>query len=132
MNNKQAGNEFEREFCEILAIDGFWSHFMGGNRNGQPADIIAVRNKKAYLIDAKDCQNDRFVLSRIEANQDTAMRYWELCGNNQGLFVLKTSKGVYMLPYGVVQSLEIMGAKSLNIEQIEKYCKPYKEWEENA
>ena len=66
MNNKQAGNEFEREFCEILSKDGFWAHFMGGNRNGQPADIIAVRNEKAYLIDAKDCQNDRFVLSRIE------------------------------------------------------------------
>ena len=60
MNNKQAGTEFEREFCEILASDGFWSHFMGGNRNGQPADIIAVRHKKAYLIDAKDCKNDRF------------------------------------------------------------------------
>ena len=132
MNNKQAGNDFEREFCEMLAIDGFWAHFMGGNRNGQPADIIAVRNYKAYLIDAKDCKNDRFVLSRIEDNQHMAMRVWELCGNNQGLFALKTSKGVYMLPYGVVQSLEIMGAKSLNIEQIEKYCKPYKEWEENA
>ena len=132
MNNKQAGNEFEREFCEILASDGFWSHFMGGSKNGQPADIIAVRNEKAYLIDAKDCKNDRFEFRRIEANQDTAMRYWELCGNNQGLFALKTSKGVYMLPFGLAQSLEIMGAKSLNIEQIEKYCKPYKEWEENA
>ena len=90
MNNKQAGNEFEREFCEILAIDGFWSHFMGDNRNGQPADIIAVRNKKAYLIDAKDCKNDRFVLSRIEDNQHMAMRCWEICGNNQGLFALNT------------------------------------------
>ena len=57
VNNKQAGNEFEREFCEILAIDGFWSHFMGGNRNGQPADIIAVRNERSYLIDAKDCKH---------------------------------------------------------------------------
>lgn len=128
MNNKQAGNEFEREFCDMLASDGFWAHFMGGSKNGQPADIIAVRNEKAYLIDAKDCENDRFVFSRIEANQDTAMRYWEMCGNNQGLFALKTSKGVYMLRYGRIQSLECIGVKSLNIKQIETCCKPYEEW----
>lgn len=128
MNNKQAGNNFEREFCEQLARDKFWAHFMGGSKNGQPADIIAVRNEKAYLIDAKDCQNDRFVLSRIENNQDMAMRYWEMCGNNQGIFALNTSKGVYMLHYGVVQVLEIAGIKSLNMQAIEQYCTPYEEW----
>lgn len=128
MNNKQAGNEFEREFCEILAIDGFWSHFMGGNRNGQPSDIIAVRNEKAYLIDAKDCQNDRFEFRRIEDNQHMAMRVWELCGNNQGLFALNTSKGIYMLTYGIVQVLEMEDTKSLNMQSIEKYCTPYEEW----
>ena len=128
MNNKQAGNEFEREFCEMLAIDGFWSHFMGGNRNRQPADIIAVRNKKAYLIDAKDCKNDRFVLSRIEDNQHMAMRKWELCGNNQGLFALKTSNGVCMLTYGIVQVLEMADIKSLNMKSIEQYCVRYEDW----
>ena len=128
MNNKQAGNEFEREFCEILASDGFWSHFMGGNRNGQPADIIAVRNKKAYLIDAKDCKNDRFVLSRIEDNQHMAMRKWELCGNDQGLFALNTSKGIYMLTYGMVQVLEMADIKSLNMKSIEHYCVRYEDW----
>lgn len=132
MNNKQAGNEFEREFCKILSKDGFWSHFMGGNRNGQPADIIAVRNKKAYLIDAKDCQNDRFVLSRIEDNQHMAMRVWEICGNNQGLFALKTSEGVYMLAYGMVQVLEIAGVKSLNIDLIERNCYKYEDWRLDA
>ena len=128
MNNKQAGNNFEREFCEQLARDNFWVHFMGGSKNGQPADIIAVRNEHAYLIDAKDCQNDRFVLSRIENNQDMAMRYWEMCGNNQGIFALNTSKGVYMLRYGIVQVLEIAGIKSLNMQAIENYCTPYEEW----
>lgn len=128
MNNKQAGNNFEREFCEQLARDKFWAHFMGGSKNGQPADIVAVRNEHAYLIDAKDCQNDRFVLSRIENNQDMAMRYWEMCGNNQGIFALNTSKGVYMLRYGVAQVLEIAGIKSLNMQAIEQYCTPYEEW----
>ena len=128
MSNKQAGNNFEREFCEQLARDNFWAHFMGGSKNGQPADIIAVRNENAYLIDAKDCQNGRFPLSRIEDNQDMAMRYWEMCGNNQGLFALNTSIGVYMLPYGVVQVLELAGVKSLDMLNIKKHCKPYAEW----
>lgn len=132
MNNKQAGNEFEREFCEMLSKDGFWSHFMGGSKNGQPADIIAVRNERSYLIDAKDCQNDKFEFRRIEDNQRMAMRVWELCGNNQGLFALNTSKGVYMLTYGMVQVLEMADIKSLNMQAIEKYCTPYEEWGLNA
>ena len=132
VNNKQAGNEFERKFCEMLSKDGFWSHLMGGSKNGQPADIIAVRNERSYLIDAKDCKNDRFVLSRIEDNQHMAMRKWELCGNNQGLFVLNTSKGIYMLTYGMVQVLEMADIKSLNMQSIEKYCTPYAEWGLNA
>lgn len=132
MNNKQAGNKFEREFCEQLARDNFWAHFMGGSKNGQPADIIAVRNEKAYLIDAKDCQNDRFPLSRIEDNQDMAMRYWEMCGNNQGLFALRTSEGVYMLRYGRIQTLEALGHKSLNMMQIKANSTPYDKWKEVA
>ena len=128
MNNKQAGTAFEKEFCEQLAADGFWAHFMGGNKNGQPADIIAVRDEKAYLIDAKDCENDRFVFSRIEDNQDSAMRLWELCGNNQGLFALKTSKGIYILSYGRIQALQAIGIKSINIYQMQNICASYEEW----
>ena len=61
-----------------------------------------------------------------------AMRKWELCGNNQGLFALKTSKGIYMLTYGIVHVLEIADIKSLNMQSIEIFCKPYAEWGLNA
>ena len=61
-----------------------------------------------------------------------AMRCWELCGNNQGLFALNTSKGVYMLTYGIVQVLEMADIKSLNMQSIEKYCTSYEEWELDA
>jgi hypothetical protein len=128
MNNKQAGNKFEREFCEQLADDGFWAHFMGGNKNGQPADIIAVRNEVAYLIDTKDCKNDVFEFRRIEYNQDMAMIKWEMCGNNQGLFALNTSRGVYMLQYGVIQALQCVGLNQLNIGGIMIHAKSYEEW----
>lgn len=128
MNNKQAGTALEKEFCEQLAADGFWAHFMGGSKNGQPADIIAVRNEEAYLIDAKDCQNDIFRFSRIENNQDMAMRYWEMCGNNQGLFALNTSEGIYMLQYGKVQALQCVGVKQLNINDIKYHAENYLKW----
>ena len=128
MNNKRAGNKFEREFCEQLASDGFWAHFMGGNRNGQPADIIAVKDEIAYLIDAKDCKHDMFDFRRIEDNQDMAMIKWEMCGNNQGLFALNTSKGVYMLRYGVVQTLQCLGMKQLNIGGMMIHAKSYEKW----
>ena len=49
-SNKKLGNLFEREFCEILAQHGFWVHNLTQNANGQPADIIAVRNGQAYLV----------------------------------------------------------------------------------
>ena len=128
MNNKQAGNRFEKEFCEQLSKDGFWAHFMGGSKNGQPADIIAVRNEVAYLIDTKDCKNDVFEFRRIEDNQDMAMIKWEMCGNNQGLFALNTSMGVFMLRYGVVQALQCMGIKQLNIAGMMTHAELYTEW----
>ena len=39
-----------------------------------------------------------------------------------------TSKGVYMLTYGIVQVLEMADIKSLNMQSIEKYCTSYEEW----
>ncbi len=130
MNNKRAGMAFERRFCEMLARDGFWAHFTGGNKNGQPADIIAARNREAYLIDAKDCENDRFVFSRIEDNQEMAMKRWAACGNGDGLFALNTSEDVFLLTYSDVKKLEAVGAKSIGLNKIKEICIPYAEWKE--
>ena len=35
-NNKKNGNHFEEEFCELLALHGFWAHNMAQNQVGQP------------------------------------------------------------------------------------------------
>ena len=71
--NRKIGNSFETEFCELLFQYGFWCHNMAQNAAGQPADIIAVKGKTAYLIDCKVCSNNRFPLSRVEENQHFAM-----------------------------------------------------------
>lgn len=100
--NKKIGNDFEREFCELLAAEGFWVHNLAMNSAGQPADVIAVRNGKAFLIDCKHCSGKGFDLRRIEENQQFAMKLWEERGNGVGWFALKVKESIYMICYEVL------------------------------
>ena len=52
--NRTVGNQFEEELCGLLAEHGWWAHNMAQNQTGQPADVIAVKNNIAVLIDCKD------------------------------------------------------------------------------
>ena len=81
MINKKLGNDFEQELCQILADAGYWTHNFANRKNGQPADIIAVRSGGAYLIDAKVCSYEVFPFKRIEETQHLAMDMWLECGN---------------------------------------------------
>lgn len=101
MSNKSDGNTFEKEFAELLGQNGFWVHNLQQNVFGQPADIIAARNGKTFLIDCKVCANDTFCLSRIEENQALAMNHWQKCGNGTGWFALKFTSEIYMVPYPI-------------------------------
>ena len=106
MNNKKIGNRFEQELCDKLYDSGFWSHLLNANKAGQPADIIAVRNKHAHIIDCKVCSDNTFALSRIEENQDTAMDLWRECGNEIGWFALKLdefSTDIYFISHFVMR-----------------------------
>ena len=98
MSNKQLGNSFEAELCEILSDEGFWSHNLAQNAAGQPADVIAVKDGEAYLIDCKVCSQGKFPFSRIEDNQELAMEMWCDCNNGEGLFALKFDTHIYMVP----------------------------------
>lgn len=106
MSNKKLGNSFEAELCEILSEHGFWCHNLAQNSSGQPADVIAARNGKAYLIDCKVCSTAKgFALSRVEENQYLSMSLWEDCGNGQGWFAMKLPNGtIIMVPDIVVKA----------------------------
>ena len=69
MINKKLGNDFEQELCEILADAGYWVHNFANRKNGQPADIIAVRSGGAYLIDAKVCTYEVFPWTCVVAEE---------------------------------------------------------------
>ncbi len=99
MTNRLSGIAFERELCSMLAVHGFWVHNIAQTASGQPADIIAVKNGRAYLIDCKVCANGKFDTRRIEENQDAAMCLWRDCGNGVGWFALKLDDEVRIIPH---------------------------------
>ena len=127
MSNRALGNSFESELCDKLYHYGFWTHNMTQNKAGQPADVIAVKNGKAYLIDAKVCSDGKFPLSRIEENQELAMTLWKECGNEQGWFALKVQEKVYMVSHTVVIALKNRQSV-LSFDDITKVGIPFERW----
>lgn len=121
MINKKLGNDFEQDLCEILADAGFWVHNFANRKNGQPVDIIAVKNGRAFLIDAKVCTYEVFPFKRIEDNQQLAMDMWIECGNTTPYFALKARNEVYMVTYTTIKDLMRKGKKQLNFEDMNKY-----------
>ena len=127
-SNRAVGNAFEQEFSELLYAYGFWCHRLTQDSAGQPADVIAVRNKTAYLIDCKDCSSKGFDLRRVEENQITAMQLWDECGNGQGWFAIKVPTGdIYMLPLVVVLAHKSRQS-SLSYTEIHEFGKPFDVW----
>lgn len=125
--NKKVGNDFEAEFCDILSANGLWVHNMAQNKAGQPADVIAVKNKTAYLIDCKVCGNERFSLSRVEENQHFAMGLWKQCGNGEGWFALKVNDEIIMIPHFNMVALSYEKS-ALNLTDIREYGTPLERW----
>ena len=93
MSNKKIGDDFEREFCEILSGHGFWVHNFAQNQDGQPADNMP------YIIDCKVCEKGIFKLSRIEENQILSMQHWLDTGNSDTWFALKVGDDILMISY---------------------------------
>jgi Holliday junction resolvase len=130
MTNKKIGNGFEQELCEKLAEYGFWTHNLAMNKSGQPADVIAVKNKIAYLIDAKVVSTSRgFALSRVEENQDLAMDLWNERGNGQGWFAFKITKTdeIYMIPHVCIKAL-MVSQSTLSVIEIHQMGKTLEKW----
>lgn len=128
ISNKKLESNFEREFCEILFNNGFWVHNFVQNHDGQPADVIAVKNRAAALIDCKVCKNDEFPLSRIEENQKLSMELWEKRAKWKGWFALKTTRGTFMMPFFVLLCNLSNSITVLNLSDIIRYSIPLEDW----
>ena len=128
MSNRKTGNAFENEFCEMLFNEGYWVHNLTQNNAGQPADVIAVKNGKAFLIDCKVCEGNSFPLSRIEPNQHSAMSLWKQSGNGNGWFALRLNDGsVYMLDHDLMKAFGV-GSSIINEDSIRHYGQDFERW----
>jgi len=89
-NRQKIGKDFENELCEKLRQKGFWVHQVINNY-GQNMDMIAVRNKEMFLIDAKHCSANSFPLSRVEENQISSAELFNKCwgDDEHSLFAFK-------------------------------------------
>lgn len=125
--NKKLGNTFEAEFCEMMFEHGFWVHNMAQNQAGQPADVIAVKNNKAWLVDCKVCSDKTFPISRIEENQHLSMELWKESGNGEGWFALKVEDHVFMIPHFTMKALSHEKA-TLNFNDIVEYGTLFEKW----
>lgn len=128
MNNRKLGNSFESHLCDLLFNQGFWVHNLAQNQAGQPADVIAVKNRIAYLIDCKVCSGKGFPLSRVEENQDSSMEFWNDCGNGEGWFALNHAVGIYMIPHSTVKVFMESEKSSLTEQDILRYGIPLDKW----
>ena len=128
LTNKKIGNEFESEFCQLLFDHGWWVHNLTQNAAGQPADVIAVKDHKALLIDCKVCIRKGFALSRVEENQHFAMNLWRDRGNGEAWFAIKTVEGeIIMIPHLTIKA--VSHEKSvMNLEDLREYGTKFERW----
>lgn len=127
MTNKKIGNDFESDFCEILFEQGFWVHNFAQNQDGQPADVIAARNGKTYLIDCKVCSVRGFALSRMEENQDLSMELWKSTGNGEGWFAVLIGEQIVMIPHFTVKALRATQSY-MNELELREYGTSLEKW----
>lgn len=127
-HNKRIGNSFERDLCLSLSGYGFWAHNLAQNSQGQPFDVLAAKDGKAYPIDCKVCENNRFRLERIEENQSLAMMRWRETGNGDGWFALKLNNGeVWFLTIDTLERMALT-QKTLNLDEIKQLGVSLREW----
>lgn len=97
MNNKSLGNNFEKEYAEILKKKGYWVTFLSPKQHigSQPCDLIAIKNNMPILIDCKTCRTHLFPVRRIEENQRQAFKRYMKCGNTEFILAIKYNNKIY-------------------------------------
>ena len=121
------GNETEDYIAKFFKSKGYWAYITPKKFNGQPIDIIAIKESNAWLVDAKHLRKEdkSFPFSRIEPNQRNSMEYakkfakvenigfcicWDICPGK-----------VFFLHYDKLIEYEEKGRKSAKLEELEDF-----------
>lgn len=118
-DNRSTGGLFEQELSHILADNGFWVHVMQQNKSGQPADIIAVKERFHTLIDCKVCDQGFFSFDRIEENQKYAMKRFFSRAGELCYFALKLpDDSIRMVSLSLIEILQSRSRKRISAEDM--------------
>ena len=90
ISNKKLGNNWEKEYAEILSKKGYWVTFLTPHKNtgAQPCDLVAIKNNIGKLIDCKTCATHLFPIKRIEENQRQCFKKYSKCGNTDFILAI--------------------------------------------
>lgn len=86
--NKKIGNNCEKELIYLLSNNGWWCHLFAYKAEGQPCDVIALKNNIPLLIDVKHCSKKRFEFSNIQVNQRNCFSLAYKKGNSKCGFAI--------------------------------------------
>lgn len=123
-NNRSLGGSVERMALAELSKRGWWCHLMAQGSQGQPCDIVAMKDGRGMLLDAKRCQGLRFPLSRVEPNQRACFLLAESKGNHElGLIVwFEPLKQFRLIPWDAVKEASAAGRASISAEEATPLC----------
>lgn len=126
LSNKKRGSTFEEEFANLLSQYGFWAHVVAPNpKDGsQPFDVIAQKYGRAYNFDCKTVAGYKFLLRRIEENQEKAFTRLASCGNHSNYFVFKRSDGSIWL----TDAYYCISEKQAGLKSVEPGIVTLEEW----
>lgn len=129
MDNKAIGTKFENEFAKLLFSYGFWVHNLTINSSGQPADILATKKRRAFLIDCKVASTNKgFELSRIEDNQYYAMQLWMERYGDDGWFAIKYKEGIIMITLYKLEYARHLGLSTITYEKALEIGITFERW----
>lgn len=120
-NQIKIGTEYEVELAKWLKNHKFWAYNMPRKTNGQPCDIVAIKNNTAILMDAKHVRKEEisFPFSRIEPNQISSFAYAKGFANISYLgfaIFFERENEWFWLPYDEFVKAYSFGEKSVNKE----------------
>lgn len=120
--NKDIGDRYEGKLLQTLRVMGYWCHLFAYKPEGQPCDIVAIRDNIPFLIDVKHCEGHRFMFKDIRPNQRTCFALAGMKGNTNCGFAIffEEVPGWRWLPYDDLCKMEGDGWRSVK----EDDCQP--------
>ena len=119
------GSDFEQEFANLLSQYGFWATVLPKQRDGsQPFDVIAQKYGRAYNFDCKTVESKRFMLRRIEENQEKAFTKLAKCGCHSNYFAFKRNNGSIW----ITDAYYCISEKQAGLKSIEPGMITLEEW----